>query len=284
VDGTQDRTGTTGQDPLDKSDPPADNDAVAVAGRQRETHMGFIRSLATIVFVVALPIAILTTNIRLLLNAPLIYGYSFDRYNAEESTGLSRDDLDACAAELRRYFNNSEPTYYCTVTENGLPAPIFTSRETQHMEDVKDLVVWVNRLQIASLMFVVAYGVVFFVWSREGNLGQLAGQCLASLLVGGLAIGALAAIAAVGFDAAFERFHEIAFSNDLWRLNPRTDHLIQMFPEEFWRDATFILGGLCLIEAALIAAVSGIYLLSSRGGRSRIHGVIDVGTSSTQAA
>ena len=198
LDSAQDQTDVVRDDQLDKADPPPENDAVAVAGRQRETHMGFIRSLATIVFVIALPVAILTTNIRVLLNAPLVYDYAFDRYNAEETTGLSRADLDACGAELREYFNNSEPTYYCTVTENGLPTPIFSARETLHMEDVKDLVVWVNWLQMISVMFIVAYGVVFFVWSREGNLRQLAGQCLAGLLLGFIAVGAVGAVVREG--------------------------------------------------------------------------------------
>ena len=90
--------------------------------------------------------------------------------------------------------------------------------------------------------------------------------------------------AAFGFEAALERFHELLFTNDLWRLNPRTDHLIQMFPEAFWRDATFMLGALCLIQAALIAAVAGIYLLSSRGERRQLLGAIGVGRSTSQAA
>jgi integral membrane protein (TIGR01906 family) len=269
---------------LDKPDPPTDNDAVAVAGRQRETHMGFVRSLATILFIIALPVAIVTTNVRLLLNASLIYDYSFDRYNAEETTGLARADLDRCGAELRAYFNNGEPTYYCTVTENGLTVPIFSARETQHMEDVKSLVVWLNRVQLLSVMYIVAYGIVFFVWSAEGSARQLAGQSLIGLLLGAVAVGTVGVFAAFGFDAAWERFHKLLFTNDLWRLNPRTDHLIQMFPEEFWRDATFILGAMCLLEAAVIAAVAGIYLLSSRTQHRQLAGSIDVTASSTQAA
>ena len=269
---------------LDKADPPVDNNHVAVAGRQGETHMGFARSIATILFIVALPVAIITTNVRLLMNAPIVYDYAFDRYDAEASTGLSRSDLDACAAELRRYFNNGEPTYYCTVTENGLPAPILSAKETTHMEDVKALVSWVNILQVVSVMFVVAYGVLFFVWSREGNLRELAGQSLASLLIGGLVIGAIAGYAAVGFDAAWERFHVIAFPSGNWLLNPRTDHLIQMFPEAFWRDAVFMLGGLILLQAALIAMVSGIYLISTKGERRQIAASIAVSSSTSQAA
>jgi integral membrane protein (TIGR01906 family) len=272
-------------DRLDIVDPSIDNNGVAVAGRQGETHMGFARSLATIIFIIALPVALVTTNVRLLLNAPLVYDYAFDRYNAEETTGMSREDLDATAASLREYFNNDEPTFYETVTLNGLPTPVLNARETQHMEDVKELVVWVNRLQVVSVMLCIMYGVIFFCWSREGNLRELAGQCLASLLIGGLVVGSIGAIAAVGFDAAFTRFHEIAFSNDLWQLNPRTDRLIQMFPEEFWRDATFMLGAMCLMEAALIAALAGVYLLSTKSERSHLTGSITVGSaSSSQAA
>ena len=270
---------------LDNADPPVDNDQVVVAGRQRETHMGFIRSLATILFVLALPVAIVTTNVRLLLNAPFIYDYSFDRYDATQATGLSRSDLDDTGAALRDYFNNDEKTIYHTVTENGLPAPVFNARETRHMEDVKALVVWVNRVQLASVMFIVAYGMVFFVWSREGTLRQLAGQTLAGLLLGLIAIGVIGVAAVVSFDAAWEQFHVILFPSGFWLLNPRTDHLIQMFPEEFWRDATFIFGALCLLEAAVGAAVAGIYLLSSKGQRGAVTaGNIAVGASSSQAA
>ncbi len=270
---------------LDIADPPVDNNHVVKAGRQGDTHMGFARSLATIIFIIALPVAIITTNVRLLMNAPLVYSYAFDRYNGEEATSLSRADLDSTGVALREYFNNDEPTFFHTVTVNGLTTSVFNARETQHMEDVKQLIVWVNQLQIVTVMFCVAYGIVFFCWSREGNLRELAGQCLASLLVGGLIVGTIGAIAAVGFDAAFTRFHEIAFSNDLWLLNPRTDRLIQMFPEEFWRDATFMLGALCLMEAALVAAIAGIYLLSTKGERRHRAGSIVVGsTSSSQAA
>jgi hypothetical protein len=52
-----------GEETLDKDQPQAENADVA-AGRQRETHMGFARMLATLVFLIALPVALITTNIR----------------------------------------------------------------------------------------------------------------------------------------------------------------------------------------------------------------------------
>jgi integral membrane protein (TIGR01906 family) len=67
-------------------------------------------------------------------------------------------------------------------------------------------------------------------------------------------------VALLGFDRAFEEFHFIAFSNDLWRLDPRTDRLIQMFPQGFWFDASMLVGLLTLAEAAFLALCSGLYL------------------------
>jgi integral membrane protein (TIGR01906 family) len=268
---------------LDNSGVPEENASVAAAGRQRETHMGFARMLATIAFVVALPIALLTTNIRLLVNAPLVYSYAFDRYDAEDTTGLARSELDGVASALRDYFNNGEKTFFHTVSEDGLTGPVFSARETRHMEDVKSLLVKVNRAQEISSVYVLVYVVAFFIWAREGNVRQLAAQSLAGLGLGLIVVGGAGVVALFGFDAASERFHNVAFSNDFWRLNPQQDHLIQMFPEAFWRDMTILLGAMCAIEAGIIAAISAIYLLSTRSERRRLAAAVDV-KASTQAA
>src|SRR6476661_6818532 len=133
--------GASGEPRLDISDRGPENAHVAVAGRQRGAHMGFVRTFATIAFIVALPIALRTTNIRLLANAPMTYRYAFDRYDAEASTGLSRADLDSTAGSLRDYFNNDESAFYHPVTEGGLTQSVFNARETRHMQDVKSLFV-----------------------------------------------------------------------------------------------------------------------------------------------
>ena len=276
-----DSAATSGAD-LDNDRAPAEN-AVAAAG-QRETHMGFARMLATLIFVVALPVALITTNVRLLANAPFVYNYAFDRYNAEDSTGLSRADLDSTAGALRQYFNNSETTFFHTVTDGGLQEPVFNARETRHMQDVKSLFVWVNRLQELSVIFVLAYVISFFIWSRDGNIRQLAQQSLIGVALGVVVLGGIGIFAAFGFNAAFTRFHELFFSNDFWQLDPQTDHLIQMFPEPFWRDMTIVLAVMCGIEALLIAGVSVVYMMGSKSERRHLTASVDVKNSTIQAA
>jgi hypothetical protein len=47
---------------------------------------------------------------------------------------------------------------------------------------------------------------------------------------------------------------------------------------------TIALGGMCALEGLLIAAVSGVYLMGTRGERRHLPASIDMSSSSTQAA
>ena len=55
-----------------------------------------------------------------------------------------------------------------------------------------------------------------------------------------------AAVAGVGalffFDTLFELFHEIFFASGSFMFDPRTDKLVQLFPDDFWSDTTIALG------------------------------------------
>jgi integral membrane protein (TIGR01906 family) len=64
-------------------------------------------------------------------------------------------------------------------------------------------------------------------------------------------------IASVAFDTVFEIFHELFFPAGSFSFDPRTDHLVQLFPFDFWSDTTIVLGIVIVILAALISVVAG---------------------------
>ncbi len=71
-----------------------------------------------------------------------------------------------------------------------------------------------------------------------------------------LAALALAGAALTGFDRLFTQFHLLSFRNDLWLLDPRTDHLVQMYPLPFWQLAAALFLGLTVVESALLAVAA----------------------------
>ncbi|MGB2695610.1 MAG: TIGR01906 family membrane protein [Dehalococcoidia bacterium] len=222
--------------------------------------MGLVRYVAAFLFVIALPIAIITTNVRIVVNEPHTYSYAIDHYDGPKTTGISRDQLIDGSAELRDYFNNDQRDLFVRVNQDGQSASLFNARESAHLRDVKTLFQQSFRVQEASVIFILAYIVAVFIWAREGTMRTLAKQVLISsaLALAVLAIGG--AIAASGFDQSFDQFHQIAFDNDLWQLDPTQDHLIQMFPEQFWQDLTLWVGLGSMAELGVFAIGSAIYL------------------------
>ena len=223
--------------------------------------MGFVRQFATLLFIVALPVALATTNVRIAVNEPRLYEYATDHYHTPETTGIARSELLRASRELRDYFNGDDDgPIFVRVRRDGDLISLFNRRETAHLQDVRTLFRTTFRVQEAAAVFVLAYVVLVFVWAREGSLRALATQVLASGVLSLAVIGVVGGIAVAGFDQAFEQFHLIAFDNDLWQLDPDTDRLIQMFPEAFWRDISLWIGIGTLAELGLLAAASGVYL------------------------
>ncbi len=116
-------------------------------------------------------------------------------------------------------------------------------------------------LQTIAVAVALTLAVVMLVWWPVRALAAAA--LFGSLLTVGL-VGLAGLAALAGFEGAWDRFHFLAFSNDLWRLNPATDHLIQMFPEAFWLDITLLIGAFTLLEALIISGVAVAYLILSR--------------------
>ena len=59
-------------------------------------------------FVAAVPVFLLLSNVRIAATEPRVLEYSFAQYDADERTGIDRAQLDRAAIEIVRYFRNDE--------------------------------------------------------------------------------------------------------------------------------------------------------------------------------
>ena len=217
--------------------------------------MRALRYLAAAVFVAMVPVFLVATNVRWVVNAPVLYSYGFDKYEIPLWTGIERDELIEAGRQIRDYFNNGEEYLDVRVVQNGVLRSIYNQREVLHMKDVKGLVKGVYRVQLVAGAYLAVFALVGLVMARRRFLRSLgwllsAGGAATLGLVALVGLGAL-----VGFQQLFLAFHLVSFSNDLWQLDPSRDYLIAMFPESFFLDATLWIVGSTVAEAMLLAAV-----------------------------
>ena len=218
-----------------------------------------VRLIAVALFVVAVPVFLIATNVRWVINAPILYSYGFDKYDIPAYTDIERSELLSAARQIRDYFNNGEEFLTVGIVWRGIRVEnLYNSREVLHMKDVKGLVRGVYRIGEVAGGFLVAFATIgLLVWRRRfvPRLARYAGMG-GILTLGLLVLVGLASLA--GFDRLFLAFHQVGFSNDLWQLDPRTDYLLAMFPEGFFLDATIWIAGSTVVEALLITVPAAV--------------------------
>lgn len=193
----------------------------------------WLQVVLSVLFVVALPLLIVGTNLRLLVGDRQLILDGFRQNRVQEATGLDQDSLERVADAFVRYLGQDPPGRMDVQVEiQGIQRPLFNERELLHMEDVQALIHQFFRLQVIALVVVAARVAWAFLVERSGRtLGR------DTLLSTGLVVCVVLAVgllSAVDFSALWTRFHQVAFRNDLWVLDPRTDFLIMLFPQPAW--------------------------------------------------
>ncbi|MEE8347562.1 MAG: TIGR01906 family membrane protein [Dehalococcoidia bacterium] len=225
--------------------------------------LGLYRSIAFTILVLAIPVALVATNIRFAVSDVRVYDYSVREYNAAAAADIPESELISANRDLRSYLTSGDagPLHIVVTNAGGEKEDLFSARETAHMADVRDLVQGLFTVQMLAVALTLSLVVVLLATAPVRVLARA--LLYGSIFTVALA-GATGAIASMGFDNAWRQFHFLAFTNDLWKLSPANDHLIQMFPRDFWLDMTVLIGAFTLLEVLLIAAASTLYLYRTR--------------------
>jgi integral membrane protein (TIGR01906 family) len=222
----------------------------------------FLTILAKWLFILCLPLLLLTASIAGEVNSKWLYQYGFEQYNVSQTTGLAESELEKAADGLIEYFNSHEEYISLVVIKDGQSFQLFNQREVGHLKDVKELF-WMDYwVLLGTLVYSSGYGTIYIFWRKEGRK-------LARALVGG-SILTLALMLVMGlgtllsFDRLFLQFHLISFTNDLWLLDPAQDYLIMLFPSGFWYDATLFCALSTVTGAVILGGVGILYLIKRR--------------------
>ena len=128
--------------------------------------VNFVR---VVVIVSAIPVFLVTTNTRLVINSPSLYQTGFEKYQIERVTGIEYDQLISASEQIRNYFNNDDMDLIIKVTKHGeVVNSLFNEREIAHMRDVKSLVKGVYVVQWISF-FIILLGIASGYFITKGN-------------------------------------------------------------------------------------------------------------------
>ena len=214
--------------------------------------MLFLKILLVSIFIVCIPVFLITSNLRWVINAPFLYSYGFDKYDVAARTGIERPELIKAGKSFRQYFNNDEEVLEVKVVQHGVFKNIYNSKEVAHMVDVKVLIQGVFNVQAYAGGFLGAFIVLGFALYRSKWLKMLAELLsLAGILTLALVV-LVGLLSFIGFDRLFLAFHIISFDNNLWQLDPSKDLLLVMFPEGFFFDATMWIVGSTVLQSIIL--------------------------------
>ena len=173
------------------------------------------------------------------------------RHAPPETTGLPETEYTGVGRMTAGYLTGREETFqYVFSDAEGRRFVCFQPHEAAHMADCRGLIGLAGRLRwiaAAAALLPAAAGAVLRQ-RRDFTGGMLAGLCGAAAVFAGITVWALA-----DFDGLFVTFHRLAFTNDGWLLDPRTDLLIRLMPVNFFITlGTRILGWVLITGPVLL--------------------------------
>nr|WP_296154832.1 TIGR01906 family membrane protein [uncultured Peptoniphilus sp.] len=174
------------------------------------------------------------------------YVAQMEKNGIPDVTGKSMDSLSEISSALRAYLKRGE---------GDILAPYFSASEIDHMVDVYALFKLMRTLTVFILGLAALSLYILSLRTGWRRTLKMTGESAIGVLV---ALLLFSIIVALNFHAAWFKFHEIFFSNDLWLMDPEKDLMIQMLPEPFFFGMVKRIG---LTVLAGMIGLSGLYFI-----------------------
>ena len=216
-------------------------------------------SMPKVLSALQIPAFLLVWTVILSVLAAAVYGAAGNgkqlaqdmlRYAPPDTTGLPAAEYQGVGQMTAGYLTGQEASFqYSFLDEEGNSHVCFQLHEADHMADCRGLIRLAGLLRwifCAAALLCMGTGIMFRRYRKVFSSGMQKGLAATGIIIGLTAIWAL-----TDFDGFFTTFHRIAFTNDGWLLDSRTDLLIRLMPIEF-----FIMQGLRVLIWTTAAALA----------------------------
>ncbi|MBE5809802.1 MAG: TIGR01906 family membrane protein [Clostridiales bacterium] len=210
-----------------------------------------MHKLLSILLALLMSIGLLAAAIYLPATANWVMRPLMEHYAPPEDTHLPAEEYAPVADMITRYLKGGNDAFQHVFTVDGTEYAAFNQKEQHHMADVQDL------FRLCRFVAWLGWGIVILggLSARRNLDWRPFRRTLIAILA---AVTVIVILACIDFDSLFVLFHKVAFTNDLWLLDPRTDLLIRLMPIEFFISYAAIIGGIWLLGMAAMLVISTI--------------------------
>ncbi len=208
-----------------------------------------MRKLLYTILIISISLSLLVTAIE---NSAYNKGYYMDQFeknNTVRVTGKSMEELDIIAQSLIDYLKGKG--------EDELLEGHFNEKEVLHMRDVQDLFDLARLIKYTAMVIAILILIYIGIKIDKKSLGKV---LLLGLFANHTLVLLIGFLAASNFTKYWTIFHHIFFTNDLWLLDPKTDLMIQMLPEQFFSGMALDIAVSFFIYLSIIQLV-GLYYM-----------------------
>ena len=202
--------------------------------------------LVPAVVAVSTALVIAGVAIGFLLN-PVWVGFEQGRSDVTGLTGYTPGQVQAVTGSILSDLVFGPPKFDVTVDGE----PVLSVRERSHMVDVRGAFALAGLAIVAAAILLAALGLA----GRGGRRFWRAVRAGALLAIAVVAVAG--SLSMLFFDQAFELMHRLFFASGTYTFDPRTDRLVQLFPDQFWFETAVVLAVAMLALSAVVAAGAG---------------------------
>jgi integral membrane protein (TIGR01906 family) len=215
-------------------------------------------------FILCLPVLLITASLGWAANSLWLYRYGSEKYDVSQTTALPDSELENVYADLISYFNSDADYIAITVVKDNESFALFNQQEIIHLKDVKGLIQLDYGVGLGTLVYILAYAGVCLFWRKKRYWRELAWGLVGggSITLGLMLASTLGAL--LNFDWLFWQFHVISFANQFWLLDPTKDYLKMLFPDAFFYDGAILCAIVTAALAIILGGVGGWWLRSAR--------------------
>jgi uncharacterized membrane protein len=129
--------------------------------------IGILRLL----FIICLPVLLVTVTIAGAVNCSWLYTHGFEKYDVRQSLAdnglnLTSADMKGIARDFIHYFNSGDDYINLTVQQDGKTVALFNTEEAIHFKDVKKLFRLDYYVALGTFLYCLGFILMSFLMTR----------------------------------------------------------------------------------------------------------------------